>query len=178
MALDVMGDGVADDLVEAYDVDGWSMLRIAVGGSVVSEVINPAIDGRYRPLGVASVFPGDSDELFVVIGDGSAATEIGVLGVDGADCLFTYRYTDTADNFTMLIRPGSSFRSGVFCFDGGIGLINAEQRPDGLWDASSAAYEIDTPWTVLYLGASDGYSEGLDESELSPFVFDCFGLMP
>jgi hypothetical protein len=143
---------------------------------VVSEVINPAIDGRYRPLGVASVFPGDSAELFAVIGDGSAATEIGVFGVDNADCLFTYRYTDTADDFTMLIRPGSSFRSGAFCFEGGIGLINAEQRADGLWDASSAAYEIDTPWTVRYLGASDDYSEGLDESELSPFVFDCFGL--
>jgi hypothetical protein len=175
MTLDVLGDGTADDLVEAYDVDGWSRLRLTTG-SVVSEIINPAIDGRYRPLGVAPVFPGGSAELLSVIGDGSAATEVGVFGIDDAGCLFSYTYLDTSDDFTMLIRPASSFRSGAFCFDGGIGLITAEQRSDGLWDASSAAYENVTPGTVQYLGASDDYSEGLNESDLSPFEFDCFGL--
>ncbi len=176
LTLDVMGDGTADDLVEAYDVDGWSRLRLTTGGSVVSEIINPAIDGRYRPVGVAAVFPGDSAELFAVVGDGDAATEVGVFGIDAAECLFAYTYTGTSDEFTMLIRPASPFRSGAFCFDGGIGLFSAEQRDDGLWDASSAAYEIATPWTVQYLGASDDFSEGLEESELTPFEFDCFDL--
>ena len=176
LMLDVMGDGSADDLVEAYDVDGWSRLRLTTGGSVVSEIINPSIDGRYRPVGVASVFPGDSDELFAVTGEGSAATEVGVFGIDEADCLFAYTYTGTSDEFTMLIRPASPFRSGAFCFDGGIGLYSAEQSDDGSWVASSAAYEIATPWTVQYLGASDDFSEGLDESELTPFEFDCFDL--
>ena len=171
-----MGDGSADDLVEAYDVDGWSRLRLTTGGSVVSEIINPSIDGRYRPIGVAAVFPGDSDELFAVTGDGSAATEVGVFGIDEADCLFPYAYTGTSDEFTMLIRPASPFRSGAFCFAGGIGLYSAEQRVDGLWDASSAAYEVATPGTVQYMGASDDFSEGLDESELTPFEFDCFDL--
>jgi hypothetical protein len=175
MTLDVMGDGTADDLVEAYDVDGWSRLRLTTG-SVVSEIVNPAIDGRYRPIGVAPVFPGDSAELFAVIGDGTAATEVGVFGIDNADCLFSYTYTGTSDDFVMLIRPSSPFRSGAVCFDGGIGLLTAEQRSDGLWDASSAAYEIASPWTVQYLGGSDDYSEGIDEATLSPFVFDCFGL--
>jgi hypothetical protein len=175
LTLDVMGDGTADDLVEAYDVDGWSRLRVTTGG-VVSEIINPAIDGRYRPLGVAAVFPGDSAELFAVIGDGSAATEVGVFGIDNADCLFAYTYTGTSDDFTMLIRPASSFRSGAICFDGGIALLSAERRGDGLWDASSAAYEIASPWTVQYLGGTDDYAEGLTEAELSPFEFDCFGL--
>ncbi len=176
LTLDVMGDGTADDVVEAFDVDGWSRLRLTTGGSVVSEIINPAIDGRYRPIGVAPVFPGDSAELFAVIGDGSAATEVGVFGIDAADCLFSYTYTGTSDDFTMLIRPASPFRSGAFCFDGGIGLFTAEQRSDGLWDASSSAFEIATPGTLQYLGASDDYSEGLDESELTAFEFDCFGL--
>jgi len=176
LMLDVLDDGTADDLVEAYDVDGWSRLRLTTGGSVVSEIISPAIDGRYRPLGVASVFPGDSAELFAVIGEGSAATEVGVFGLDTADCLFTFRYAETSEDFTMLIRATSPFRSGAFCFDGGIGLVTAEQRSDGMWDASSAAFEADTFSTVRYLGASDDYSEGLDESELSPFEFDCFGL--
>lgn len=176
LTLDVMGDGTADDLVEAYDVDGWSRLRLTTGGSVVSEIINPAIDGRYRPVGVAAVFPGDSAELFAVVGEGDAATEVGVFGIDAAECLFAYTYTGTSDEFTMLIRPASPFRSGAFCFDGGIGLFSAEQRDDGLWDASSAAYEIATPGTVQYLGASDDFSEGLEESELTPFEFDCFDL--
>jgi hypothetical protein len=176
LTLDVMGDGTADDLVEAYDVDGWSRLRLTTGGSVVSEIINPAIDGRYRPVGVAAVFPGDSAELFAVVGDGDAATEVGVFGIDAAECLFAYTYTGTSDEFTMLIRPASPFRSGAFCFDGGIGLFSAEQRDDGFWDASSAAYEIATPGTVQYLGASDDFSEGLEESELTPFEFDCFDL--
>jgi hypothetical protein len=176
LTLDVTGDGTADDLVEAYDVDGWSRLRITTGGSVVSEIVNPAIDGRYRPVGVAAVFPGGSAELFAVVGDGDAATEVGVFGLDDAGCVFAYTYSDSVDEFTMLIRPASPFRSGAFCFDGGIGLFSAEQRPDGLWDASSAAYEIATPGTVQYLGASDDFSEGLDESDLTPFEFDCFGL--
>jgi hypothetical protein len=176
LTLDVMGDGTADDLVEAYDVDGWSRLRLTTGGSVVSEIVNPAIDGRYRPVGVAAVFPGDSAELFAVVGEGDAATEVGVFGIDAAECLFVYTYTGTSDEFTMLIRPASPFRSGAFCFDGGIGLFSAEQRDDGLWDASSAAYEIATPGTVQYLGASDDFSEGLEESDLTPFEFDCFDL--
>ncbi len=176
LTLDVMDDGTADDVVEAFDVDGWSRLRLTTGGSVVSEIINPAIDGRYRPLGVAPVLPGDSAELFAVIGEGSAASEIGVFGIDAADCLFSYTYTGTSDDFTMLIRPASPFRSGAFCFDGGIGLYTAEQRGDGLWDASSSAFEIATPWTLQYRGSSDDYSEGLDESELREFEFDCFGL--
>ena len=174
--LDIMGDGTADDVIEAWDVDGWSRLRLTTGGSVVSEIINPAIDGRYRPLGVASVFPGDSAELFSVVGEGSAATEIGVFGIDAADCLFSYTYTGTSDEFTMLIRPASPFRGGALCFDGGIDLFTAEQRSDGKWDASSAAYEIASPWTLQYMGGTDDYTEGLDESELRPFVFDCFGL--
>ncbi len=176
LTLDMMDDGTADDVIEAYDIDGWSRLRLRTGGSVVSEIVNPAIDGRYRPLGVASVLPGDSAELFAVIGEGSAAAEIGVFGIDSADCLFSYTYTGTSDDFTMLIRPASPFRSGASCFAGGIGLFSAEQRSDGKWDASSAAYEIATPWTLQYLGGSDDYSEGLDESELRTFEFDCFGL--
>jgi hypothetical protein len=175
ITLDVMGDGTVDDLVEVYDVDGWSRLRLTTG-AVVSEIVNPAIDGRYRPIGVAAVFPGDSNELFAVLGGGSAATEVGVFGVDSADCLFSYTYTGTSDDFVMLVRPSSPFRSGAVCFDGGIGLLTAEQRSDGLWDASSAAYETASPWTVQYLGGSDDYSEGLDEAALSPFEFDCFGL--
>lgn len=176
LALDMMDDGTADDVIEAYDVDGWSRLRLTAGGSVVSEIINPAIDGRYRPLGVASVFPGDSAELFAVIGEGSAASEIGVFGIDAADCLFSYTYTGTSDDFTMLIRPASRVRSGAACFDGGIGLLTAEQRSDGKWDASSSAFEIATPGTLQYLGGSDDYSEGINESELGAFEFDCFGL--
>jgi hypothetical protein len=176
LTLDMMDDGTADDLIEAYDVDGWSRLRLTTGGSVVSEIINPAIDGRYRPLGVASVLPGDSAELFAVIGEGSAAAEIGVFGIDFADCLFSYTYTGASEDFTMLIRPASPIRSGAFCFAGGIALYSAEQRSDGKWDASSAAFEIATPWTMQYLGGSDDYSEGLDESELRTFEFDCFGL--
>ena len=176
LVLDLMGDGSADDLIEAYDVDGWSRLRLTTGGSVVSEIINPAIDGRYRPLGVAPVFPGDSAELFAVIGDGSVATEIGVFGVDADDCVFSYTSADTSEDFTTLIRPASPFRSGAVCFDGGIGVYTAEQRSDGKWDASSSAFEIATPATLQYLGGSDDYSEGLEESELPVFEFDCFGL--
>ncbi len=176
LTLDMMDDGTADDVIEAYDVDGWSRLRLTTGGSVVSEIINPAIDGRYRPLGIALVLPGDSAELFAVIGEGSAAAEIGVFGIDSADCLFSYTYSGTSDDFTMLIRPASPFRSGATCFTGGIGLHSAEQRSDGKWDASSAAYEIASPWTLQYMGASDDYSEGLNESELSAFEFDCFDL--
>ena len=176
LTLDIMGDGTADDVIEAWDVDGWSRLRLTTGGSVVSEIVNPAIDGRYRPLGVASVLLGDSAELFSVVGEGSAATEIGVFGIDAAECLFSYTYTGTSDDFTMLIRPASPFRSGALCFDGGIDLFSAEQRSDGKWDASSSAYEIATPWTLQYLGGTDDYAEGLDEFELRPFVFDCFGL--
>lgn len=176
LTLDMTDDGTADDLIEAYDVDGWSRLRLTTGGSVVSEIINPAIDGRYRPLGVAPVLPGDSAELFAVIGEGSAAAEIGVFGIDVAGCLFSYTFAGTSDDFTMLIRPSSPVRSGAICFTGGIGLLGAEQQPDGKWTASSAAYEIATPWTLQYLGGSDDYSEGLDESELTAFEFDCFGL--
>ncbi len=176
LTLDIVGDGTADDLIEAWDVDGWSRLRLTTGGSVVSEIVNPAIDGRYRPLGVATVFPGDSAELFSVVGDGSAATEVGVFGTDAAGCLFSYTYADTSDEFTMLIRPASPYRSGGICFDGGIALLTAEQRSDGTWDASSAAFEIAGPGALHYMGGTDDYAEGLDESELSPFEFDCFGL--
>jgi hypothetical protein len=111
-----------------------------------------------------------------VVGEGSAAAEIGVFGIDAAECLFSYTLTGTSDDFTMLIRPASGFRSGAFCFDGGIGLYTAEQRSDGRWDASSSAFEIASPWTLQYLGGSDDYSEGLAESELRVFEFDCFGL--
>lgn len=176
LTLDITDDGTADDVIEAYDVDGWSRLRLTTGDSIVSEIINPAVDGRYRPLGIASVLPGDSAELFAVIGEGSAAAEIGVFGIDTAGCLFSYTHAGTSDDFTMLVRPASPMRSGASCFAGGIGLFSAEQRSDGKWDASSSAFEIATPWTLQYLGGSDDYSEGLDESELSPFVFDCFGL--
>jgi hypothetical protein len=176
LTLDIMDDGTANDLIEAYDVGGWSRLRLTTGESVVSEIINPGIDGRYRPLGIATVFPGDSAELFAVIGEGSAAAEIGVFGIDAADCLFSYTFTGTSDDFTLLIRPGSPFRSGAACFTGGIGIYSAEQQDDGTWAASSAAYEIATPWTVQYMGGSDDYAEGLDESELTTFEFDCFGL--
>lgn len=176
LTLDIMDDGTANDLIEAYDVAGWSRLRLTTGESVVSEIINPAIDGRYRPLGIATVFPGDSAELFVVIGEGSAAAEIGVFGIDSADCLFSYTFTGTSDDFTLLIRPESPFRSGAACFDGGIGIYSAEQQGDGTWAASGAAYEIATPWTVQYMGGSDDYSEGLDESDLTTFEFNCFGL--
>jgi len=175
-SFDVQDDGTADDVAEVYDVDGVSRLRLTTGGSVVSEIINSAIDGRYRTLGIAPVFPGDSAELFAVIGEGSAATEVGVFGVDAADCLFSYTYADSDDDFTMLIRPGSPFRSGAVCFDGGIGLVTAEQASDGTWMASGAAYEIATPGTLQYLGASDDFNEGIDESELAPFEFDCFDL--
>ena len=176
LTLDFMGDGTTDDLIEVWDVDGWSRLRLTTSANVVSEVVNPAIDGRYRPLGVASVLPGDSDELFSVVAVASAGTEIGVFGIDSADCLFSYTYTSTSDDFTMLIRPESRFRSGALCFDGGIDLFSAEQRADGAWDASSSAWGIASPWTLQYLGGTDDYAEGLGESELRPFVFDCFGL--
>ena len=98
------------------------------------------------PLGVASVLPGDSDELFAVVAEGSAATEIGVFGIDAADCLFSYTYSGSSDDFTMLIRPLSPVRSGALCFAGGIDLFSAEQRPDGTWDASSAV--VRGRWTV------------------------------
>ena len=152
LTLDIMGDGTADDLIEAWAVDRWSRLRLTTGANVVSEVVSSAVDGRYRPLGVASVLPGDSDELFAVVVEGSAATEIGVFGIDAADCLFSYTYSGLSDDFTMLIRPLSSVRSGALCFAGGIDLFSAEQRPDGTWDASSAAYEVAGPWTMEYRG--------------------------
>ncbi len=164
LTLDILGDGSADDVIEAWDVEGWSRLRLTTGGSVVSEVINPAHDGRYRPLGVAPVFPGDSAELFSVVGDGSAATEIGVFGIDAAECLFSYTYA------------GVCVPEWSLCFDGGIDLFTAGQRSDGRWDASSAAYEIASPRTVQYIGGTDDHAEGLDELELRPYVFDCFGL--
>ena len=176
LTLDMMDDGTANDLIEAYDVDGWSRLRLTTGEGIISEIINPAIDGRYRPLGVALVLPDDSAELFAVIGEGSAAAEIGVFGIDAAECLFSYTHSSTTEDFTMLIRPESPVRSGAWCFDGGIGLYYADQRSDGLWDASSAAYEIATPWSLQYIGASDDFAEGLDESELGTFGFDCFDL--
>ena len=176
LTLDIMGDGTADDLIEAWAVDGWSRLRLTTGANVVSEVVSSAVDGRYRPLGVASVLPGDSDELFAVVAEGSAATEIGVFGIDAADCLFSYTYSGSSDDFTMLIRPLSPVRSGALCFAGGIDLFSAEQRPDGTWDASSAAYEVAGPWTMEYRGGTDDFAEGLEESELRPFEFDCFGL--
>ena len=175
-SFDVQDDGTADDVVEVYDLDGVSRLRLTTGGSVVSEIVNSAIDGSYRTLGIAPVFSGDSAELFAVIGDGSAATEVGVFGIDAAGCLFGYTYADSGDDFTMLIRPTSPFRSGAICFEGGIGLVSAEQTNDGTWMASGAAYEIATPGTLQYLGASDDFSEGIDESELGSFEFDCFDL--
>ena len=76
----------------------------------------------------------------------------------------------------MLIRPTSPFRSGDICFEGGIGLVSAEQTGDGTWIASLAAYETATPGTLQYLGASDDFSEGVDESELGSFEFDSFDL--
>ena len=43
-------------------------------------------------------------------------------------------------------------------------------------DRVGAAYELATPGTLQYLGASDDFSKGIDESKLAPFEFDCFDL--
>ncbi len=176
LTVDMLGDGSADDLVEAYAVGDVTLLRVTTGAGVISEVVNSTIDGTFRPLGIAAVFPGDSLELFAVIGEGSAAVEIGVFGLDSADCLFSYAWTGTSDDFTMLIRPGSPVRSGATCFDGGIGISAAEQQADGTWAVSSAAYEIATPSSVQYIGGSDDFDDGLAEADLGTFEFDCFGL--
>ena len=65
-------------------------------------------------------------------------------------------------------------RSGVVCFDGSIGLVSAEQAGDGTSIASGAAYELASTETLDDLGASDDFSEGIDESERAPIEFDCF----
>lgn len=94
----------------------------------------------------------------------------------GATVVSSASFDVQDDDLTMLIRPTSPFRSGAVCFDGGIGLLSAEQAVDGTWIASGAAYELATPGTLHYLGASDDFSQGIDESKLAPFEFDCFDL--
>jgi hypothetical protein len=174
--LDLAGDGVADDAVEAYELGGVTSLRVTTGTGVVSELVNPRIDGTTRPLGVADVFAGDSLELFSVVGEGDAASEIAMYGLDATGCLFVYRWADDGTDFTMLIRPGSDVRSGGGCFEGGVYLTNGGRDTDGTWFLASAAYEVVTPGTVEYMGASDDYNEGVAEADLGPFDFDCFGL--
>ena len=123
------------------------------------------------------MFPGDSAELFSVVGDGSAATEVGVFGTDAAGCLFSYTYADTSDEFTMLIRPASPYRSGAI-------VLRRRHRPlhrgaaqrRHVGQRRRLRTKIASPWTLQYMESIDDYTEGLDESELRPFVFDCLGL--
>ena len=74
------------------------------------------------------------------------------------------------------IRDGSGQASRFVAVILSESFQSAEQTSDGTWMASGAAYEIATPGTLQYLGASDDFSEGIDESELGSFEFDCFDL--
>ncbi|MEM1332207.1 MAG: hypothetical protein AAGG08_02015, partial [Actinomycetota bacterium] len=180
LAVDLIGDGTADDELVGYEVAGQWYLRATVGG-VVSEVelADSAWPQGVRPLGLADVgaiTPGP--EILSVIGGGVSAKWIGIHGLDAERCLF--EFTQNGGPLDGFIDWSASFIDTFGCLTGDTVFgtsgfwraVYVNHGPDD-WSASSAAYHESTPGDFTYIGASDDYSEFLTDADLPAQIFDC-----
>lgn len=178
VTVDLLGDGTADDLVEGFvDPAGNGALRLTTGEGVYSEYIGGPED-QINPIDVVDVFAGGARELVANLGGGDAAFTVALFTADGGGCLTMFTYADrNGEEARFIIQPDGPVRAGAFCSPGAIDVYGAEEDVDGTWIAYGAGYEAASDTDLQYIGASDGYAEGLDVSELGTYEFDCQGVV-
>ena len=177
LALDIAGDGSADDHAISYLDGGDWVLRTVVGGTV-SELDIPDVGVHaVRPLGLADVGSiSAGDELIVTVGGGASSSDIGFFGFSDDGCVYPFLREGTTEPFLGTVGATIGTGSGVACGTGYVALWGHQLEDDDTWSAWGAAYEEKSLGEIGYIGASDDYSEGLAQEDLRSPELDCFGL--
>ena len=176
--LDLDGQGVPDDRIVSYSVDGDWFLRGSIGPAE-SEIAVPAAGVHgVRVLGTADIdhtFGGD--EIVAVVGGGAHAVEIGFFAFLEGGCIHRYM-ADGGGDYGPTVGASTGNGSGMACVDGRVVEWSYQLMDDDTYTVWEATYE---PVSIVTFGGAAGIegfeADGLSADEVAEYAsFDCHGL--
>ena len=170
---DFDGDGNGDELFTYQaGADNWRVRVVFADGGGADATITEAEDlAPPRPIGGFDIDGDGAEEVFLVVGSGASAAEIGFYDV--ANCVAT---RITAGGVSAVFAVGSSVGaiSGLLCpGDGTIQRTFAQYVAENEYEGGFAPYRLDG--AVLTALPGDGAGFTADEA-FALGVLDCGGL--